>query len=66
LKHVSTQIPYALVTAACSLLFGYLPIGFGIPWWIAMPMAAAASAGTIVLLGQTPESLTESQSDSNS
>lgn len=52
LKHVATQLPYAIVTAAFSLLLGYLPIGFGLPWWIAMPLSAAACAGMLILLGK--------------
>ena len=37
--------------AMCSLLFGYLPIGFGIPVWIALPISIAASIGAIMFLG---------------
>lgn len=51
LQHVTTQVPYALVMAICSLLFGYLPIGFGIPVWIALPVSVAASIGAVMFLG---------------
>lgn len=51
LQHVTTQVPYALVMAVCSLLFGYLPIGFGIPVWIALPVSVAASIGAVMFLG---------------
>ena len=54
LEHVTTQLPYALLVAACSLIFGYLPVGFGVPWWIALPVSLAACAGAIVLLGRRP------------
>lgn len=33
--HVATQLPYALLAAGCAVLFGYLPIGLGLP-----PLAA--------------------------
>ena len=30
-RHVVTQLPYAFLAAGCAVLFGYLPIGFGLP-----------------------------------
>ena len=30
IDHVRTQLPYALMAAAVSILFGYLPVGFGL------------------------------------
>lgn len=54
LHHVATQLPYAVLIAACSVLFGYLPIGFGIPWWIALPFSAIACSGVILFLGKKP------------
>ncbi|MEZ6059874.1 MAG: Na+/H+ antiporter NhaC family protein [Planctomycetaceae bacterium] len=55
LQHVSTQIPYAMLTAICSLLLGYLPIGLGVPWWICLPAGCLACVGVVVFLGQRPE-----------
>lgn len=55
LQHVATQLPYALLTAAASILLGYLPIGFGIPWWICLPMALVVCIGGIVLLGRNSD-----------
>lgn len=52
LQHVATQLPYALLTAVASVLLGYLPIGFGVPWWICLPIATLVCTGGIVLLGQ--------------
>src|SRR5690606_7367843 len=34
LDHVSTQIPYAFAGAAVSLVFGYIPVGFGLSPWL--------------------------------
>lgn len=42
--HVRTQIPYALITAAVTVVFGFLPAGYGISSW------ALLAAGTVVLL----------------
>jgi Na+/H+ antiporter NhaC len=33
IDHVRTQLPYALIAAAISIVFGYLPAGFGIYGW---------------------------------
>ncbi len=66
LHHVATQLPYALLIAACSILFGYLPIGFGIPWWIALPSSAIACSGVVLFLGKKPFVLRPSQDSSNS
>ena len=55
LHHVATQVPYSIVIAVASLLFGYLPIGFGVPWWIALPLSTSISVGAIIFFGQTPE-----------
>ncbi|MEZ6132303.1 MAG: Na+/H+ antiporter NhaC family protein [Planctomycetaceae bacterium] len=56
LQHVATQLPYAMVVAVCSILFGYLPIGFGVPWWIALPLSAATCVSIILFLGTEPTS----------
>ncbi len=44
--HVRTQLPYAGLAGVVALLFGVLPSGFGMPWWLSMALAAV----TIVLL----------------
>jgi len=38
IEHVRTQIPYALLTAALALAFGYIPAGFGISPFILIPV----------------------------
>jgi len=42
--HVATQLPFALVAAACSLLFGYLPLALGAPTMIAFISALLSLA----------------------
>ncbi len=54
LQHVATQLPYALLIAACSVFLGYLPIGFGVPWWLCLPISAMACIGVVLYLGQRP------------
>ena len=55
LEHVATQLPYALLTAVGSLLLGYLPIGFGVPWWVCLPAAGTMCCGTVFFLGHDKE-----------
>ncbi len=55
LKHVNTQFPYALLAGVFSLLTGYLPMGFGVPWWIALPFGIMVTIGAIVFLGKRPD-----------
>ena len=46
IDHVRTQLPYAMVVGAVAVVIGTLPAGYGAPWWIVLPLAAA-----ILLLG---------------
>ena len=36
LDHVRTQLPFALLTATVACLFGFLPLGWGVPSWICL------------------------------
>jgi Na+/H+ antiporter NhaC len=36
MDHVRTQLPYALFAGGISIVIGYLPVGFGVPWWISL------------------------------
>lgn len=49
-NHVKTQFPYALTAGAVATLFGFLPIGFGLPGWIAL---LATLAALLLLVSQT-------------
>jgi len=40
MDHVTTQIPYALLGGIVALVLGNLPVGYGVPWWVLMPIAA--------------------------
>ena len=51
IDHVRTQIPYALAVGGVSLLFGLIPVGFGIPWWICLPAGAAALTALLFVVG---------------
>ena len=52
LTHVRTQLPYALLIGAVSIVFGTLPAGFGLNPWIGILLGLAASGGVLWWLGQ--------------
>lgn len=53
IDHVRTQLPYAMVVAACCVVFGYLPVGlFGLQPWLVLPLVVAAVASVPWLLGR--------------
>ncbi|WP_027340358.1 Na+/H+ antiporter NhaC family protein [Halonatronum saccharophilum] len=38
IDHVRTQLPYAVVVGIVSIIFGFVPAGFGLPYWMAFPL----------------------------
>ncbi len=44
IHHVRTQLPYSLTVGSLALICGYLPAGFGVSPWLALPAAVAAMA----------------------
>lgn len=55
IDHVRTQLPYALLTGIVALVVGLLPIGFGLPWWLALPMSIAVAVAGLFFLGKKVE-----------
>ncbi|KAI8058373.1 Na+/H+ antiporter family-domain-containing protein [Syncephalis plumigaleata] len=54
--HVTTQLPYALIVAVVSIVFGYLPVGFRLyPAGVAIPVASAVLFVIIYLFGSKVE-----------
>ena len=52
LDHVATQAPYAVVVAGIALLMGYVPVGFGVPIGVCLPLSIATAIGCPLLLGR--------------
>ncbi len=42
IEHVRTQIWYSLFVGAITIIFGYIPTGFGVSIWIILPVAIIA------------------------
>jgi len=57
LAHVWTQMPYALTVGFVTIVFGTIPVGFGIPWWICMPTGTVALVVIVMMIGRTVDSL---------
>ena len=38
MDHVTTQIPYALLGGLTALLICVIPTGYGLPWWLMLPL----------------------------
>lgn len=52
IAHVRTQLPYAVTVAAVSIVCGTLPLGFGLPVWLLLPLAFVGLVATVFLLGR--------------
>ena len=50
--HVWTQLPYALTVGVISIVFGTLPIGFGISVWLTLPAGLIALIVFLLLVGR--------------
>ena len=55
IDHVRTQLPYALLTGVVALVVGLLPIGFGLQWWLALPISIAVAVAGLFFLGKKVE-----------
>ena len=55
IDHVKTQMWYALFVAAITILFGYIPTGFGLPIYIVLPMSCVALFIGVMIFGKKVE-----------
>ena len=54
LRHVGTQMPYALTVGGAALLIGVLPTALGLPSWAAFLMALVVLGLIVRLIGKRP------------
>ncbi len=52
LDHTSTQMVYALTIAACTIVFGYIPAGLGLPIYIVLPLSIVLVAVVVRFVGK--------------
>ena len=55
IDHVRTQMPYAIFVAVITIVFGYIPAGFGLPVYIVLPIAFVAMFIGIQIFGKSVE-----------
>ena len=55
IDHVKTQMWYALFVAAITILFGYIPAGFGLPIYIVLPLSCVALFIGVMIFGKKVE-----------
>ncbi len=61
-EHVRTQLPYALSVGTVAIVFGTLPAGFGMPWWVGLLVGAALLYGLLKVVG-TPVDTAEAPAE---
>lgn len=52
IDHVKTQLPYSIFVAVIAVLFGYIPVGLGMPIWVVLPLASVIMIGLIYFIGK--------------
>ncbi len=52
MNHVQTQIYYAVFVAVVAIVFGYLPAGLNVPWYIILPVGVVVMYVGLKFLGQ--------------
>lgn len=55
IDHVRTQIPYALTVGGVAMVVGLIPTGYGVPWYITLPIGAVAIYAILMLIGKPLE-----------
>ena len=51
IEHVRTQLPYALSVGTVAILFGTLPSGFGVPFWVGLLVGGLVLYGLLRTVG---------------
>ncbi len=55
IAHVNTQMPYALSVGLIAIIFGTLPIGFGVPAWLLLILGTIGMITMLLLFGKKVE-----------
>ena len=53
IDHVRTQMPYSIFVAVITIVFGYIPAGFGLPVYIVLPVALVAVFVGVQIFGKS-------------
>lgn len=55
IDHVNTQMVYSLFVAGITVVFGYIPAGFGVPIYIVLPISILALTGITYIISKPVE-----------
>jgi Na+/H+ antiporter NhaC len=55
IDHTRTQMVYAVTVGAATILFGYIPVGLGLPVTVVLPGAMVVVAAMVYLFGKRVE-----------
>lgn len=64
IDHVRTQIPYAMTVGGVALLLGTVPTGFGVPWWVMLPVMVVVLVAVLRFAGRPVQDVAISESAS--
>ena len=57
MAHVVTQMPYAITVGIVAILLGTIPIGWGVPVWLLLPVQVGALVAVVRVFGTRVESV---------
>jgi Na+/H+ antiporter NhaC len=63
IEHTRTQLPYAFLSAGAGVVLGHIPVGFGVPWWIAIPLCAIGVTAFMYIFGKKADEIDEEFDD---
>lgn len=66
IAHVNTQIYYAIFVAIITIVIGYIPAGFGIPWYVSLIAAVVVMYVGLKLIGEKVPATIEEDTDASS
>jgi Na+/H+ antiporter NhaC len=52
IAHVRTQLPYAGLVGGVAVVFGTLPVGFGLPWYLSLLLGIVILYGVLHFFGK--------------
>lgn len=61
IEHVRTQVVYALTVGFIAVVFGYIPVGYGISIWFTLPFAILVTILVVRFVGKKVVSLEEGE-----
>lgn len=62
IDHTNTQLWYSLVVAVITIIFGYIPVGLGVPVYIVLPISIVVTGLLVYFVGKPVEVVEEKTS----